>query len=453
LIFATVGFKLNIESYSLPVIAVTATAMFFLQRQKKIYNLLRLFFAIALLFLGIGFMKSGADKLVGNFDLGTYTHYHTFVFVLVGFILTTIIQSSSATVAIILTALHANAITFEVALAIVIGSELGTTIKIVLAAAKGSPDKKRVAWGNFAFNATTTTIAYTVLPWFIFFIQTILKIQDPLVGLVFFQSAINFLSIILFLPIINPFARWLERRFTKDVQFETSLISTAIPVVPAIAVDAVYHETEKLLNRIAEYHRLLLAIDAEDEGFFHSLTKASGMAEESYEKLKKIEGEILLYCSTLPAEELEPDQHKKINQYFEAVRHAIHSAKSLKDIQHNIKDLMNTGDDTLHIHYQLLQQDWKEFQNTFARLLSIEEQKYLFEELTRAMKTAFDAHHKNNKEIISALKKKHFDEVYTSTLMNVQLEVLSAKKSLFRALAHLKLDEKQANAFEFLPGY
>jgi hypothetical protein len=37
--------------------------------------------------------------------------------------------------------------------------------------------------------------------------------------------------------------------------------------------------------------------------------------------------------------------------------------------------------------------------------------------------------------------------------MNVQLEVLSAKKSLFRALAHLKLDEKQANAFEFLPGY
>jgi phosphate:Na+ symporter len=450
-IVATVGFKLNIESFSLPVIAFTAIVMFFVHRRKKIYNILRIFFSIGILFLGFGFMKTGAESLVGTFDLGALMQYNTLVFVLAGFILTTIIQASSASVAIALTALNANAIGLPAAAAFVIGSELGTTIKIVLAASNGSPDKKRVAWGNFIFNITTTVAAYLALPWLLYLIQEIILIHDPLIALVFFQSTINLLTIILFLPLINPLAKWLEGRFKNDVQRETSFISRDLPIVGELVMDALYHETELLIKRTSEFHTRVLSFYDQKESFLQSLTQATGSTEDHYDCLKKIEGEILHYYSTLQPEDLDREQHDQINQYITAVRHSIHAAKSIKDIQHNLKDLSNSGNDALHEHYATLQKNWNEFDISFHRLLTITDTKLLFEELTLAMKVAFSAQVKHNTAIVTALKERKLTEIDTSTLMNVEREVLSGKKSLLRALSHLKLTHTQADVFEFLP--
>lgn len=450
-IVATVGFKLNIETFSLPVIAFTAIVMFFVHRRKKIYNILRIFFSIGILFLGIGFMKTGAESLVGTFDLGILMQYNTLVFVLAGFILTTIIQASSASVAIALTALHANAIGLPAAAAFVIGSELGTTIKIVLAASNGLPDKKRVAWGNFTFNITTTVVAYLTLPGLLYFIQEILLIHDPLIALVFFQSAINLLTIVLFIPLIGPLAKWLEGRFRNSVQRETSFISRDLPIVGEVVADALYHETELLIKRTAEFHTSVLSFYDQKGSFLESLTQPTGTTEDHYERLKKIEGEILHYYSTLQPDDLDREQHDQVNQYITAVRHAIHAAKSIKDIQHNLKDLSNSGNDALHEHYTTLQKNWNEFDISFHRLLTITERELLFEELTLAMKVAFSVQVKHNNAIVNALKERRLTEIDTSTLMNVEREILSGKKSLLRALSHLKLTHAQADVFEFLP--
>jgi phosphate:Na+ symporter len=450
-IVATVGFKLNIENFSLPVIAFTAIVMFFVHRRKKIYNILRIFFAIGILFLGFGFMKTGAESLVDTFDLGALMQYNTLVFVMAGFILTTIIQSSSASVAIALTALNANAISLPAAAAFVIGSELGTTIKIVLAASNGSPDKKRVAWGNFIFNITTTLAAYLTLPWLLYFIQEIILIRDPLIALVFFQSTINLLTIILFLPLINPLAKWLEGRFKNEVQHETTFISPNFPIVGELVADALYKETELLIQKTAEYHNHVLIVSTQQEGFLQSLTHTSGISDNLYENLKKIEGEILHYYSTLQPEDLDHEQHDRVNQYIAAVRHTIHAAKSIKDIQHNLKTLSNSGNDVLHEHYINLQKSWSEFDTSFDHLFTITDSKILFEELTLAMKVAFNVQSSHNAEIVAALKARKLLEIDTSTLMNVEREVLSGKKSLLRALSHLKLTHAQADMFEFLP--
>lgn len=450
-IVATVGFKLNIENFSLPVIAITAIVMFFVQRRKKIYNILRIFFSIGILFLGLGFMKTGAENIVGNFDLGVLMQYNTIVFVIAGFILTTIIQASSASVAIALTALHANAIGLPAAAAFVIGSELGTTIKIVLAASHGLPDKKRVAWGNFIFNITTTLAAYLALPWLLYFIQEIILIHDPLIALVFFQSTINLLTIILFLPLISPLAKWLEGRFKNEIQHETSFISRDFPMVGELVADALYKETELLIQKTAEYHNHVLIVSNQQEGFLQSLTHTSGTSDNLYEHLKKIEGEILLYYSTLQPEDLDREQHDRVNQYITAVRHTIHAAKSIKDIQHNLKTLSSSGNDVLHEHYIHLQKNWSKFDTSFEHLLTITDPKILFEELTLAMKVAFNVQSSHNAEIVAALKASKLQEIDTSTLMNVEREVLSGKKSLLRALSHLKVTHDQADLFEFIP--
>jgi phosphate:Na+ symporter len=449
-IVATVGFKLSIENFSLPLIAFTAIVMFFVHRRKKIYNILRIFFSIGILFLGIGFMKTGAESLVGAFDLKALMHYNTLVFVLAGFMLTTIIQSSSASVAIALTALNVNAIGLPDAAAFVIGSELGTTIKIVLVASNGSTDKKRVAWGNFTFNVATTFIAYLTLPWLLYFIQEIVSIHDSLIALVFFQSTINLLTIILFMPIINPLAQWLEGRFKNNAEHETSFISRDSPIVGELAMDALFQEAELLIKKTVEFHNHVLSLYS-PTGFLQSLTQTSDTTENLYERLKKIEGEILHYYSSLQPEDFDREQHDIVNQYITAVRHTIHAAKSVKDIQHNLKDLSNSGNDDLHGHYATLQKDWNEFDDSFDRLLTITDTKLLFEELTLAMKVAFSDQLKHNTEIITALKERRLTEIDASTLMNVEREVLSGKKSLLRALSHLKLTHAQADVFEFLP--
>lgn len=450
-IVATVGFKLSIESYSLPVIAITALGMFFFHQRKRLYNLLRLLFSIGILFLGLGFMKSGGETMVQHFDLSALAHYNTLVFVLAGFIITVVIQSSSATIAITLTALHAHAITFPSAAAIVIGSELGTTIKILLASSNGTADKKRVAWGNFTFNATTALFACLTLPLLLHFIQEILHVQDPLIGLVVFQSGINLLAILIFLPVINPFAKWLEIRFQNENHVETSFISRDFPVVAELVAEALLQETTLLISKTAKFHKQTLGISNQSpEGFLKTLTE--GKSENPYDQLKKIEGEILRYYALLPPEDLDREQHDTINQYITSVRHCIHSAKSLKDIHHNINDLSNSDHDVLHEQYLSLQEDWKKFDSSFARLLTLTDSKLLFEELTINMKLAFDSQQQRNAEIIEALKQKLVTEIEASTLMNVHREVLSTKKSLLRALSHLKLTRAQADEFEFLPG-
>ncbi|WP_185156017.1 Na/Pi cotransporter family protein [Fulvivirga kasyanovii] len=457
-IVATVGFKLDIESYSLPVIAVSTIAMFFLHKRKQLYNSAKLLLSLGLLFLGLSFMKAGAEIMVEDVDLGRYAHYGSLIFVLIGFLITTLIQSSSATVAITLTALYTGVLDLNMAAAVVIGSELGTTIKIVLSGMRGSIDKKRVAWSNFFFNIATGIIAFLLLPWLIIFIRDIIHINDPLLALVAFQTTINLLSIMMFMPFIHWFARWLERMFKDNHDDEVSFITQNLPVVPELAIDAMYREAENLSVKNIEFLKLIImgSTRPSSEHFFsnlRALAQSRVSADDMYGRLKQTEGDILEYYALLQSEDLSPEQYDFLNKYITAVRNNIHAAKSLKDIQHDLKDFDNTANDTLYAHYLQLKEGWLEFELSFKRLMAIDDKHLLFEELTGVMKAAFVHYNNQNLMIIEELKGKKLSEVETSTLMNVQREILSAKKSLLRALAYLRLTATQAHEFEFLPEF
>ncbi|WP_276370213.1 Na/Pi symporter [Chryseolinea sp. H1M3-3] len=452
-IVATIGFKLDIESYSLPIVGISAIAMFFSSDQKSIYNIFRLCFSFGILFLGLAFMKGSAESFVSDIDLMTYSRYGTWIFVLIGFAVTVLIQASSATVAITLTALYTGAINFPMAAAVVIGSELGTTIKVVMAGLGGTADKKRVAWGNFTFNFVTCVVVFVFLPWLITFIRDVVNIKDPLIGLVFLQTTMNLLSILLFVPFINVFANWLSRRFADTAEDKASFIGANLPVVPELAVDAMLHEGNNLLKKTLEFLERLLQLNDRnaERRFLGGLSKPSDTVNTIYSKLKQTEGSILEYYTRLQTSELNKEQYNQLNQYITTTRYCIRAAKAMKDIHHNLKDFQATANDTLHMQYQDLQKDWMEFDSMFQSLMRMEDSKRLFEELTLLMRRAFHNHQRSSGEILEALHKKALHELEVSTLMNVHHEVLSVKKSLLRALAHLRLNPAQSDEFEFLP--
>ena len=120
-IIATLGFNFNIESFVLPVAGITGICMAFINSESKWFLWCKFLFSLAFLFIALGFIKTGMEEFVKQTDLSFFNQYPLIVFLLLGILLTTIVQSSSATIALTLSALHTNAITLYVATAIVLG--------------------------------------------------------------------------------------------------------------------------------------------------------------------------------------------------------------------------------------------------------------------------------------------------------------------------------------------
>ena len=210
---AMLGFKMNIEVIAYPAVCLGGLLLILFGNRKSVKHISFFLFGFGLLFIGLSFMKTAMEAQVRAFDFSQYAEMSLFVFLLIGFIITLLVQSSSVTMALTLSAIHAGAIDFQIAAAIVLGSETGTTIKIMLSAIGGNAAKKRVVLGNLLFNIFLTFFAFLFLKPLLLLITDVFEICDPLIGLVTFSSIINLFSIVVFLPLLSPFATFLERFF------------------------------------------------------------------------------------------------------------------------------------------------------------------------------------------------------------------------------------------------
>jgi phosphate:Na+ symporter len=443
-IVATVGFKLNVLNYSHPVIAITAIGMFFFEKKKKLHNLLAVFFAIGILFLGLSFMKEGGLALVKEFDMKSYVGLGTFAFVIIGFLLTTIIQSSSATIAIALTAIYTGVLTLPSAAAVVIGAEVGTTIKILLLGMKGSADKKRVAWGNFIYNIFTAGIALISLQWLIYFIENIAAINDPLIGLVFFQTSINLVSILLLIPFLNIFSKWLERRFIVGSTNTNSYISKNLPLLPMLAPDTLKGETKNLLVKTLLFNKNILCSEkSSSEGLLEnikSFTRSSDSIEEEYKRLKQTEGDILGYYAAIQSNHFNKIEAELMLQYLDSSRQSIFAAKSVKDVAHNLKEFAASSNDVKHRAGKLIQDEWLAFDKFLNQLLGNGKTEELKNSIESKLNEILLLEEQQKSEVFAKLKNNQLNEVEASTLMNVYRELLSCKKLLLSAVSNLETE-------------
>ena len=250
--FATVGFKVAIGNIAYVFIGIAGIATIITNKSKRWYQWSKFLLGIGFLFFGLEFMKSGMMELVKKIDLSEMNNYPPVLFLLIGLLITSLIQSSSATIAILLSALYANAISLYAATAMVLGSEIGTTLKFLLASVNGIADKKRVALGNFLFNVITSLLVLIILQPVNYFITGLIGVKNTLLALTFFQSLINLMGIILFFPFLNLFSKFLEKLFTKSDE-DTLFIHKVTPENTDLALDAFEKEIEYFLYYVIEY--------------------------------------------------------------------------------------------------------------------------------------------------------------------------------------------------------
>jgi phosphate:Na+ symporter len=241
-IVSVLGLNVSIGYYALPLVGVGAFMRLLAQGPKRSLGLALAGFG--LIFIGISVLQEGMQNLSGIFrlaDLPTTGLIGHVVVMVVGIMMTVVMQSSSAAVATTLTALHSQAITFEQAASLVIGAAVGTTVTGALAAIGATVPAQRTALAHVTFNLATGLIAVLLLPvllWLIVLAQEHLGLDPGAVSLAAFHTTFIALGVVLFLPFADRFAHWVERRLPDKGPQLTRHLDDSLLTVPPIALEA-----------------------------------------------------------------------------------------------------------------------------------------------------------------------------------------------------------------------
>ena len=455
---ATLGFKTDIEVVAYPAVCLGGFLLILFGNRKNIKYLSFFLFGFGLLFIGLSFMKTAMEAQVKIFDFSQYAQMHLIVFLLIGFIITMLVQSSSVTMALTLSALHAGAISFPIAAAIVLGSETGTTIKIVLGAIGGNASKKRVVLGNFIFNVCTTVFAFLLLKPILSLITGVFNIKDPLIGLVTFSSLINLFSIFFFLPFIDQFARFLERFFKDSNGNTAAFIKHATIAEPITALDLFRRETQFFIHNSMLFNLELFKIDTHEMQTNSNYTEINEKRkffdktpEEKYDFLKQLQGELQLFYLQLRPK-LQTEQYSELNQLISSVRSGMHAVKSIKDIGTNISNLSHSSKD---IKYNFFIHHKKEINLLYSELNDyVTAQKPVtFENLQTQFNTIQNNYTSALNTFYSEAQNTAIEDIDITTIINFNRELFTSNKAMLMAIKDFILKEKQGEDFNEIVVY
>lgn len=447
-IIAWIGFRLDIESWSFPILSIALIGLLFFGNNRPVGWWTRFLIGFSLLFIGLAYMKHAFSEESAVRWLSYFSEYSPYWFIPLGFLLTALIQSSFATMAIALTMLHTGKLPLDHAAAIVVGAELGTSIKFMLGATKGSTDKQRVAWGNFFFNVLSLLCgAFLLLPLIHFLSERIFS-QAPLLVLVSFSSLLNLLVILMTYPVLGMIANLLERLVKPGGGEAFSGDESITADDPQSMLILIRMEAIRLLRETMMLNRRVLGIGTNT----HTQTSSelpvririrkwfeSGRPFiDDYRRLKMQQGEQLELCADLLREELEPDETDRLNRLITVLRNVTHASKNLKDIRHNLKELKDTANDRLFELSGTLRNEEAEFYTEMERCL---QQQLLLQEINWQLKLEENRTDQERRiaEALSMLHEHAISEYEASTLMNIHRGLYSSHKAILHSFLDLAL--------------
>jgi len=447
-IVATLGFKLDLTTFIYPLVA--AGGLSYGLSKGRWRSVSRLILSLAFLLMGLDFMKGSVGTLTEHADINVLSDYPLIVYLLVGVILTAIIQSSSATMMLTLSALYAGIIPLPAAAALVIGANLGTTSTVLLGSLQGVVAKRRLAMAHVLFNLTIDLFAFIALFPLLAFIER-LSITDPLYSLVAFHSLFNLAGLVLFLPIIKQFAHFLESWIKEDEQHIDRFIHNVPSDVTDAALEALVQETRHLLYLVVRLNLRFLHISPKAVGvtaseFYLPKALASSSKLDHYIAIKKLEGDIVSYALKIHIDDSDDEEESEktenttriVDKLINAARSGVYSAKSLKDIEQDLESISIMDDDTISKYFDELKEPAHSIYATTLGLLGKHhENEVMDEELSLLKEKSLEFHHQFADKIYKKISGIHLSSLDLSTLLNVNKEIQTSEKALIKALTLL----------------
>ena len=274
---AILGFKVKISSIALPLIAFGIPLMFFKKQTLKNYG--EFLVGFALLFLGLDELKSAVPDLKTNPEVLSFVSKFSdmgwfasrLIFIGIGTLLTILIQSSSAAMALTLVMCNEGWIPFDMGAAMVLGENIGTTITAELASLVGNVHAKRSARIHSTFNIIGVTWMFFMLPVYLKVIEKIMVstgIGDPFtnpesipIALSYFHTAFNLSNVLLligFVPLLVKLAcKLVPARSDEDEEFHLEYIGTEIMRTADLSLEEARKEVAKFGKTTSKMSRLL----------------------------------------------------------------------------------------------------------------------------------------------------------------------------------------------------
>lgn len=255
-LIAGFGLKVKISAYAMPMLVFGIMLVF--QKSRSLKGLGYILTGLGFLFLGIHHMKEGFEAFRDTIDLTAFAvggYPGLFLFTFLGVAATVIMQSSHATLVIIITALAAGQVTYENALALAIGANIGTTITAILGSMSSNVQGKRLAAAHLIFNAVTAIIAIGFIHQIGQGVNVIsawagIADDDYTLKLAVFHTVFNTIGIVVMIPFINKLVNFLQRYMPEKVVAAAmpKYLNDANIELPDTAIEAVRKETLRLYD-------------------------------------------------------------------------------------------------------------------------------------------------------------------------------------------------------------
>jgi phosphate:Na+ symporter len=353
-LISLVGFKVNISALSLPLIGLSFPLIFSKKGSRKAWG--EVLMGFALLFIGLDLLKNSVPDINSNPAilefLQSYTNYgfaSYLIFLLIGTILTVVIQSSSASTALTLVMCYNGWIPFDMAAAMILGENVGTTITANLAAIVANTSAKRAAFAHLVFNLIGVT-------WILFVFSPVLRViadmtekidgASPFVNaasipiaLSIFHTSFNVANVLLQVWFVKTIAKFVTRIIKKkgedEEEFSLKYLYTGLLNTSELSIIQARKEIIEygvLSQKMFEYAKRMYR-ETDEKKFKKLLDKM----EKSEIKMDELEIEIANYLTQISEGDLSIIGSRKIRTLLKITD----NIESLADTSYNISRVLN----------------------------------------------------------------------------------------------------------------
>ncbi len=347
-LISLLGFgKFHITSYALPLIAIAVPLLFSKLKRRNSFGEFLLGFG--LLFIGLDFMKDCVPDLKNNPEVLAFLSEYssmgmlsTILFVIIGSILTVVVQSSSAAMSITLVMVAQGWVPIQVGIGMVLGENIGTTITAYLASLIGNVNAKRAARAHMVFNLIGVFWMILILPWFTNWMDSLnqfffgyksvftndLEARGDAMpkALSLFHSCFNFLNAVLLIGFVPQIEKLVNKMVKDKHETKTAkFIDYSIVTTPELAILEAKKEIDSYAKKVFEMmqnvHILLDKDIKKKEPIFDEIEL---MEKESDE----LELEICEFLSSLSTERISQETSDRTFQ-LTAITHELESSADL----------------------------------------------------------------------------------------------------------------------------
>ena len=382
-IISALGFKVDISAMSHPLLAVGIPLLFSQKSTRKSVG--EFIFGFAFLFMGLNLLKTNAPDLSANPDMLAFVQNYTdmgyfsvLLFVLIGTVLTMIVQASAATMAITLIMCANGWISFELGAALVLGENIGTTITANLAALTANTQARRAAMAHLMFNV------FGVI-WVLLLFEPFLSMVDWIISdfmnineaggvavsfkLSAFHTCFNVCNVLILIWFIKPIEKIVCKLLPQKEQeeeYRLQFITGGMLSTAELSILQARKEINLFAERIRRMFRMVTdLLHTDDETAFNKLFSRI----EKYENISdNMEVEIANYLNQVSEGRLSSESKLQIRGMLREVTEIESIGDSCYNIARSINRKIKGKEDFTEEQYQHLHQMFSLTNDSIAQM-------------------------------------------------------------------------------------